>query len=226
MAISLNLADGRRYFWQWDTEQYLIAQELPIGAEIHFDMPECNIPLKTLIELRGDKYVCRVPDELLQHSGSFTIWAYVVDNTIGDAIGNRTVYTKSFDVQKREKPPGYVYTATELVNFENLNRRLTEVEDALDNFGDVGNQGDFDERLSKVEETLNNLGDLEIESKGAVRYDQAQDLADTEKEQARANIGIEEFIMDSLITLNIAPVLMEEDGTVLADDDGAILLNM
>lgn len=133
MSISLNLADNRRYFWQWDTEQYLIAEELPVGAEIHFDMPECNIPLKTLVELRNDIFVARVPDELLQNSGSFTVWAYVIDNTVGDAIGNRTVYSRSFDVQKREKPPGYVYTATEMVNYESLNSRLTKVEDTLEN---------------------------------------------------------------------------------------------
>ena len=120
-------------------------------------MPECNIPLKTLVELRNNIFVARVPDELLQHSGSFTVWAYVIDNTLGDAIGNRTVYSRSFDVNKREKPPGYVYTATEMVTYETLNKRLTEMEDTLENYESL------DGRLTKVEDTLENLANFEEE---------------------------------------------------------------
>lgn len=130
MAINLRLADNRRYFWQWDTNQYLIAEELPVGAEIHYDMPDITVPWKTIVELVDDLYIARVPDELLQHDGSFTVWAYVLEN---DISGNRTVYSRSFNVEKREKPPGYIYTESERDTFEKLDKRLTDLEDKVDN---------------------------------------------------------------------------------------------
>lgn len=130
MAISLILADDRRYFWQWDTGQYLIAEELPVGAEIHYDMPEVEVPWKTVVELVDGLHIARVPDELLQHAGSFTVWAYVLEN---DISGNRTVYSRSFNVEEREKPPGYVYTESEWASFENLEGRVTALEDKLGN---------------------------------------------------------------------------------------------
>lgn len=74
-----------------------------------------------------------------------------------------------------------------------------------------------------------------------------QEMTDTQKWQARANIGavsedevktlignaggggtggggnVEEIVMDMLVAMEIAPVLLNSDGTVLADDNGALL---
>ena len=134
MAISLVLADNRRYFWQWDTKQYLIANELPVGAEIHYDMPGIDIPCKTTVELVDDMYIARVPDELLQHAGSFDVWAYVMED---DISGHRTVYSRSYDVEPREKPPGYVYTESDILSYETLDDRLSSVEEKLEKQTDI-----------------------------------------------------------------------------------------
>ena len=66
----------------------------------------------------------------------------------------------------------------------------------------------------------------ELGAKGAVRFDRVQNLTEAEKEQARTNIGIEEAIFNAMVALNVAPVILDNDDTVLVDDDGAILLNM
>lgn len=130
MSINLTLTNDRKYFWQWDTNQYLITEGLPVGAEIHYDMPDVDVPLKTLVENKDDFLIARVPDELLQYAGKFTVWVYLTEENIS---GNRTVYSRSYNVEKREKPPDYVYTETEKLDFDTLSDRLTKVEKTLDN---------------------------------------------------------------------------------------------
>ena len=53
----------------------------------------------------------------------------------------------------------------------------------------------------------------------------AQVLTPQQKRQVRENIGIEEAVFDMLIAFGVAPVLLDADGRVLADGDGAVLVN-
>ena len=103
--MNLILADGRKRFYQWDTGLYLIVDGLPVGGELHYDMPDVTDPVSYKIHEKDGKTVCKVPDKLLQHAGKFTVWAY-----IRDELGNRTVYKKSFVVEGREKLPDYIST--------------------------------------------------------------------------------------------------------------------
>lgn len=122
-AINLSIADGRRSFYQWDTDQFIVVSGLPVGSEIHFDMPNTDIPVALEVSEINSELMCKVPDELLQHSGSFTCWAQVSDDR-----GTRTVAQKTFSVKSREKPPGYVYTETEAKTFADLEKRISELE--------------------------------------------------------------------------------------------------
>ena len=126
--MDLVIADGRKYFWRWDTEQYLLVDGLPVEGELHFDMPDTDIPVKVLLEERDGQLVCKVPDELLQHDGKFTVWMYLADED-----GNRTMKKKVFKVADREKPSDYVYTETEHKTWSDLNNRIGAVEDTLNN---------------------------------------------------------------------------------------------
>lgn len=76
----------------------------------------------------------------------------------------------------------------------------------------------------KEAKRLQVIGD--IGGKGAVKYDRAQDLTENEKEQARVNIGIEDAVVTTLLKLHVAPFILDEDGKILSDEDGSILLNM
>lgn len=122
-TINLSIADGRRSFYQWDTDQFIIVSGLPVGSEIHFDIPNTDIPIALEIFEKNSELVCKVPDELLQHSGSFICWAQVSDDR-----GTRTVAQKTFNVKSREKPPGYIYTETDAKTFEDLEKRINELE--------------------------------------------------------------------------------------------------
>lgn len=200
MSVNLVLSDGRRYFWQWDTGQYLTAAGLPVGAEVHFDMPDCNIPLKTLVEERNGELVCRVPDERLQISGSFTVWAYVLDSV----VGNRTVYSKSFNVSAREKPPTYVYTAFESMNYETLNRRLIEAEEKLAELSERGTG----------EGTVKSVNDITPDENGNV------DLGELVTDDT-----VEEKILNMLEATGTVTLARADDGAVYTDENGVIYTN-
>ena len=58
----------------------------------------------------------------------------------------------------------------------------------------------------------------------AVKYIQ-QSLTEEQKVQARANIGVEEAVFEMLVGFGIAPVLLDENGAVLADGNNAVLIN-
>lgn len=115
------LFDGRKYFWQWDANQKLVATTLPVGTEVHFyhkgdssvrtyalrsDVEE--LKFKTVIEQEGGKRICKVPDKLLERAGTFEVYAYAVENpnartgTVG--TGNRTLGKKKFTVKPRPEP--------------------------------------------------------------------------------------------------------------------------
>ena len=64
-----------------------------------------------------------------------------------------------------------------------------------------------------VEEKLEGIGGQGVQTVNGVPPDEEGD------------VDIRGTILDYLITLNMAPVLMEADGSVLADGDGAILMN-
>ena len=80
--------------------------------------------------------------------------------------------------------------------------------------------------LEKAEATnANTLYMLTDSEDEAVLYTK-QNLTEEQKSQARANIGVEETIMDMLITLNLAPAITDDSGAILAESDGSILLNL
>ena len=65
----------------------------------------------------------------------------------------------------------------------------------------------------------------QIDINGIVRYDRIQELSENEKQQARENIGFDSAVMSAMIDVGIAPVVLDEDGSVLVDEDNSILLN-
>lgn len=62
--------------------------------------------------------------------------------------------------------------------------------------------------------------------KVSVLADREQNFSDEEKAQARANIGFEEAVFDVLLLMGAAPVILDNDGSVLVNNDNTILLNM
>lgn len=113
--------DGRKNFFQWDTDRKLIVEKMTVDDRVLFSnkLRENSIPCP-VYELEGEM-VCDVPNELLCEPADIVAYAYILDEH-----GQKTVYRKKFKVELMEKPDDYVYTETEILSYKALAERTTE----------------------------------------------------------------------------------------------------
>lgn len=98
--------DGREHFWQWDLNQKLIVED-PEITEVHFcnRTDDCSLVVEVIDGLAN------VPNILLQEDWKIKVYAYSVDHTKHEAC---------FKVATRSKPADYVYTETEVKDYNSL----------------------------------------------------------------------------------------------------------
>lgn len=117
--------DGRLYFYQWDSDQRLIMNELDIGCKVHFINDAVEEALTVLVYESADgEHICDVPNILLTSEDNIKVYAYIEDSQ-----GNRTVKEKTITVKRRGKPSEYIYTETEVVSYKALEDRVNALED-------------------------------------------------------------------------------------------------
>lgn len=111
--------DGRKEFYQWDLNQKLIVDDAEIN-EVHFcnRTDDCSLVCE-VYDLEGLR-VADVPNILLQTDWKINVYAY-------DA--NYTKHSALFDVVKRTKPANYIYTETEIKNYDDLVERVNQIEE-------------------------------------------------------------------------------------------------
>ena len=125
--ITLEIEDQRPRFWQWDTGRRLVVTGLAAGTQIHFHKAGMPSPLTLRVYADGEALVCDVPDELLQAATSFIAYTYITD-----VHGALTQSSKTFAINERAKPDGYVYTPTEAQTWDQLNDRIDEIHTVLE----------------------------------------------------------------------------------------------
>lgn len=117
--MTLELADGRGALWQWDT-----GRRLRVGSgveQIHYQ----NRALGGSVDVDvGTDGTAIIPDELLQDCHTLTAYAYVTDDT-----GAYTMVQQDFAVHKRAKPAGYVYTPTDQMTLQMIQRQIGDLAD-------------------------------------------------------------------------------------------------
>lgn len=91
--------------------------------EIHYATVMIREALVALPKIVDGTYVADIPNILLQSAN--TIHIYVVTHT---ANGERTIDDTTLGVTRRKKPSDYVYTETEVMSYQDLERRVTELE--------------------------------------------------------------------------------------------------
>lgn len=123
------IRDGREYFYQWDIDRQILVLDETI-TEVHFcnRTDDCSLVVEVKeIELFADNKLIKVeryaevPNILLQDNWKIRVYAY---------CGSK--YTKVeqvFNVKSRSKPSEYVYTETEVLTYERLEKRLDEIEE-------------------------------------------------------------------------------------------------
>lgn len=101
------LLDGRKEMFQWDLDRKLIVEDANIN-EVHFcnRTDECSLVVETYVE--DGLTLANVPNILLQTDWKINVYAYDEKYTKHSAV---------FKVVGRTKPADYIYTETELKEY-------------------------------------------------------------------------------------------------------------
>ena len=117
--MTITIADGRGALWQWDT-----GRRLRVGSgveQIHYQ----NRALGGSVDVDvGADGTAIIPDELLQDCHTLTAYVYVTDDT-----GAYTMEQQDFIVHNRAKPAGYVYTPTDQMTLQTIQRQIGDLAD-------------------------------------------------------------------------------------------------
>lgn len=113
--------DGRSQFYQWDLDRKLIVNDAEI-TQVHFcnRTDDCSLVCETYQE--DGLTLVNVPNVLLQDDWRINVYAY---------DRNYTKFAEQFDVVRRTKPTDYVYTETEVLNFNVILERMDSIEETI-----------------------------------------------------------------------------------------------
>ena len=111
--MNLSILDGRAELWQWDTGVRLVMDEACDAVNISASTFGVSVDVTAAED--GKTWVAAVPDEMLQVPGDLI--CYAVQST---ATGTITAAYRSFRVNRRPKPYGYVATPTEARTWQQL----------------------------------------------------------------------------------------------------------
>ena len=110
--------DGRSHFYQWDIDRKLIVEDASI-SEVHFCNQTDKYSLVCKTYIKDGLNLVNVPNILLQNDWRINVYAY---------DSNYTKFSERFDVIQRCKPEDYVYTETEILNYNTLSDRIDAVD--------------------------------------------------------------------------------------------------
>ena len=114
----LTLNDGRAELWQWDTGRTLAVDA--DCSQVHFS----NKVFGRSIDVDVADGVAIIPDILLQTDKDLNVWAFV-----GTAENGYTKISKTFKVNRRNKPADYVFTPTDQITIQTIQRQIGDLSD-------------------------------------------------------------------------------------------------
>ena len=117
----LTLRDGRNELWQWDTGRTLAVDT--DCSQVHFG----DRVFGRSIDVDVVDGVAIIPDILLQTDKALNVWAFV-----GTAENGYTKISKTFKVNRRNKPADYVFTAVEQTTIDEIAAIAQSVRDDAD----------------------------------------------------------------------------------------------
>ena len=114
----LTLNDGRSELWQWDTGRTLTVDT--DCSQVHFS----NKVFGRSIDVNVADGVAIIPDVLLQTDNDLNVWAFS-----GTAENGYTKISKTFKVNRRNKPADYVFTPTDQMTLQMIQRQIGDLAD-------------------------------------------------------------------------------------------------
>ena len=119
--MTITIADGRGSLWQWDTGRRVKITDGDGVKQIHYQNKCFGRSVDVDVGADGTAII---PDELLQDWHPLTAYAYVTDDA-----GGYTKVQQDFVVHKRAKPAGYVYTPTDQMTLQTIQRQIGDLAD-------------------------------------------------------------------------------------------------
>lgn len=114
----LTLNDGRAELWQWDTGRTLAVDA--DCSQVHFS----NKVFGRSIDVDVVDGLAIIPDVLLQTDKDLNVWAFV-----GTAENGYTKISKTFKVNRRNKPADYVFTQTDQITLQTIQSQIGDLAD-------------------------------------------------------------------------------------------------
>lgn len=121
------ILDGRNELFQWDINRQIIVSDASIDA-VHFSNRTDNFSLVVEVKEQNGLRVADIPNILLQESWDINVYGY--------CDGYYTKQAARIKVNPRTKPESYVYTETEVLNYNTVMEKIDKVEN---NIGEVVN---------------------------------------------------------------------------------------
>ena len=177
----LTLNDGRSELWQWDTGRTLTVDA--DCSQVHFS----NKVFGRSIDVDVVDGVAIVPDILLQTDKDLNVWAFV-----GTAENGYTKISKTFKVNRRNKPADYVFTPPDQTTLGELVERLDKIEESQDPDAIKNAVEDYLEQNPvevPVQSVNGQTGEVKLTAKdvGAISQDDLQEATNQVLEQAKAS---------------------------------------
>ena len=177
----LTLNDGRTELWQWDTGRTLAVDA--DCSQVHLS----NKVFGRSIDVDVVDGTAIIPDVLLQTDNDLNVWAFV-----GTAENGYTKISKTFRVNRRNKPADYVFTPTDQTTLAGLVERIDKIEETQ---GPDAIKNAVDDYLAQnpveipVKSVNGKTGTVELnaEDVGAIAETQLQMAINTALAQAKAS---------------------------------------
>ena len=188
----LTLNDGRSELWQWDTGRTLTVDT--DCSQVHFS----NNVFGRSIDVDVVDGLATIPDFLLQTDKDSIVWAFV-----GTAENGYTKISKTFKVNRRNKPADYVFTPPDQTSLEEIKERVSYLESMQDPGAIKNAVEDYLEKNpveAPVQSVNGQIGKVELTAKdvGAISQD---DLANVQSTiAAKMDSYTIKTVMDSVAT--------------------------
>ena len=116
------ILDGRNELFQWDINRQIIVSDASIDA-VHFCNRTDVSALVVEVKEKNGLRVADVPNILLQESWDINVYGY--------CGGHYTKQAAKIKVNPRCKPESYVYTETEVLNYNTVMEKIDKVENNI-----------------------------------------------------------------------------------------------
>lgn len=172
----LTLYDGRSELWQWDTGRTLAVDA--DCSQVHFS----NKVFGRSIDVDVSDGVAIIPDILLQTDKDLNVWAFV-----GTAENGYTKISKTFKVNRRNKPADYVFTPQEQILLKDAIAILEEAKDVANRAMATAKKAEASaDNAAKIADEMKKLADqVEKNTETATKAKADALTAQTKAEDAR-----------------------------------------